>query len=120
MNTIQLEYFDIYNRKHKITVSASQKESIFANGYKIDASDVLGLMFVCDGDFVIKPVVYSIRNEKTKDVYLCRVYDEEGNAVDVQSKKWIEIINRKSNQWNQFTANFNSTIQCNVLKSSAL
>lgn len=116
MKTIQLEFFDIFNQKHKISVPASQKNEILSKGYKIDASDVLGIMFVCDGDFILKPVIYSIRNEKLKDVYYCRVYDEDGNAVDIQSKKWIDERNKKANQWNQFTAN----IQSNSLKSNVL
>lgn len=120
MKTIQLEYFDVFNQKHKITVPALQKDEIFAHGYKIDASDVLGIMFVCDGDFILKPVIYSVRNDKLKDVYYCRVYDEDGNAVDIQSKKWIEEWNKKANQWNQFTANIQYNQSFNILKSNIL
>ncbi len=117
MKTIQLEFFDVYNRKHKISVLASQKDEVLNHGYHIDASDVLGIMFVCEGDFLLKPVVYSIRNQKNKEVYFCRVYDEEGNAVDIQAKKWRAEINQKMSQWRQFTSNFNST---NVLKTGIL
>lgn len=120
MKTIELEYFDIFNRKHKISVPASKKDEIFSHGYKIDASDFLGIMFVCDGDFILKPVICSKRNEKLKDVYYCRVYDEGGNAVDVQSKKWINELNNKKNQWNQFTANIQSTKKFNDLKLNIL
>lgn len=117
MKTIQLEFFDVYNRKHKISVPASQKYEVFNQGYTIDASDVLGVMFVCDGDFILKPVLHSVRNQKNKEVYFCRVYDEDGNAVDVQAKKWREFLYQRMSQWNLFTANLNSI---NVLKSGVL
>lgn len=114
MKNIKLEFFDIYNHKQTISISASKKDELFKNGFKIDASDVLGLMFVCDADFFLKPVICP--NKKTEDVYFCRVYDEEGNALDVHSKKWIDLLNYKTIQWNQFTAN----IQSNVFNKAVL
>ncbi len=98
MKTIVLEYFDIYNKKHCIKLPYEQKGKIFKEGLKIDASDVLGLLFVCDGDFTLYPVKHSVREYADKEVYLCRVYDENNQLLD--SIKEI-LLKKASEEWNR-------------------
>ncbi len=89
MKTLVLEYYDLYQRKHCLTLPYSAKEKIFSSGLKIDASDVLGLIFVCESDFILKPIPHSLREHTNKEVYLCRVYDENDTPLEAIKDFWI-------------------------------
>ncbi len=118
MKTIILEYFDIYNKKHSVKIHNNQKEKIFKEGLKIDASDVLGLLFVCDADFTLFPVIHSVREYPDKEVYLCRVYDENNMMLD--SIKDI-LLNKAREEWNRLGEFFINEEQiCKKLKVQPL
>ncbi len=92
MKTIVLEYFDVYGKKHCIKLPELAKEKILNYGLKIDASDVLGLIFVCDTEFTLRPVAHSVRQYENKEVYLCRVYDEQNRLLDNFKEFWMNKI----------------------------
>lgn len=98
MKTIVLEYFDVFGKKHCITLPALAKEKILRHGLKIDASDVLGLLFVCDTDFTLRPVAHSVRQHENKEVFFCRVYDEQDRLLDNFKEYWIDVIKQEINR----------------------
>jgi len=117
MKTIELVFFDIFNQKHILKVPFSVKEKLFSEGVKIDASDVLGIMFVCDGDFILKP---SINKPCSNESYLCHVFDADGNLLQNVKNKWLAEINQKGIQWKQFMTPTQPNFEYYLIKSKAI
>lgn len=101
MKTIQLEFFDINNRKHIITINENQTELLFSEGIKIDASDILGIFYVCESDFILKPF-----SNKEKSLIACNVYDETGKTLEKLKEDKKEELNTKAEQIRQFFSDF--------------
>ena len=101
MKTVRLEFFDINNRKQFITIDEKQIEMLFSEGIKIDASDILGIFYVCESDFILKPV-----SNREKSLITCKVYDEAGNELEklIEDKK--EEFNTNAEQIRQFFSDF--------------
>jgi len=101
MKTLVLEYFDVFNKKHFIKLPYDLKDKVLKEGLKVDASDVLGLHFVCEAEFILLPVVHSLREIQDKEVYLCRIYDEEKNLIDLKYwySKAIEELEKLGNMF---------------------
>lgn len=105
MKKVQLEFFDFNNCKHTITIDEKQIELLFNEGIKIDASEILGIYYICESDFVLKPY-----KNKNNSLILCKVYDEEGNELEKLVKDKKEEFSNKTEQIKQFFSNssFNS------------
>ncbi|NSW44977.1 MAG: hypothetical protein HPY79_04100 [Bacteroidales bacterium] len=117
MKTIELVFFDIYNQKHILKVPFSLKDELFSKGIKIDASDILGLMFVCDDDFILKPA----NNQPFENnIYLCQVFDTNGNLLQNIKNKWFKEIKQKALQWRHFTIPTQKGFEFTNLKSKAI
>ncbi len=114
METIKFEYFDIFERKHCIELEQSKVQKAFEQGITVDASDIMGLFFVCDEDFILKPVPYSLRVQKNKKiVYLCRVFDSNGAALSDIRDNWLNKIAAKYKQLSIFFNN-NCSLEKNI------
>jgi glutamine synthetase len=99
METIKFEYFDIFEHKHSIELEHKQAKRAFETGITVDASDIVGLFFVCDEDFILKPIPHSVRIQKNKKiVYLCRVYDVNGDLLSDIRDFWLRKISTKCKQ----------------------
>jgi len=117
MKTIELFFFDIFNQKHTLKVPFSLKDELFSIGIKIDASDILGIMFVCDDDFILKPA----NNQPFENnVYLCQVFDSDGNLLQNIKNKWLKEIKQKALQWELFTIPTQSGFEFNKLNYKAI
>ncbi len=101
MKNVQVEFFDINNRKHTITIDEKQTEMLFNEGIKIDASDILGIFYVCESDFVLKPS----ENEKSS-LISCKVYDESGNELEKLKEDKKEEFSTQAEQIRQFFSDF--------------
>lgn len=110
-----LEYFDIYGKKHCIKLPGTAKEKVLSHGLKIDASDVLGLLFVCDTDFTLRPVSHSIRHYENKEIYFCRVYDEHNRLLDNFKEVWINKIKEKISRLGNLFIDQNTMKRKNII-----
>lgn len=96
MKTIVLEYFNIFGKKQNIILNNVNKEKILREGIKIDSSDILGLLFICDTEFILRPIWYSVKEYNHKEVYLCRVYDEQERLLDNVKDYWIKRVKEET------------------------
>ncbi|MCX7862845.1 MAG: hypothetical protein N2449_07600 [Bacteroidales bacterium] len=115
MKTLVLEYFDVYGKKHCIKLPISKKEEVLQSGLTIDASDVLGLLFVCDTEFCLKPVLHSLREHENKEVYFCRVYDDQHRLLDISKGYWIDKVKEEINRLGDFFFDKQTLLQKNVI-----
>lgn len=99
METIKFEYFDIFEHKHSIELEHEQAKRALETGITIDASDIVGLFFVCDEEFILQPIPHSVRIQKNKKiVYLCRVFDVNGYPLSDIRDFWLNKLSAKYKQ----------------------
>lgn len=103
MENYIIEYYDLYNCKHHLRINADELALLYKEQYKIDASEIIGIPFILEADFILKPISNYIQGEQK--IIRCQILDENGNSLELNKEYWLTKVKKMRDFWKTFVGN---------------
>lgn len=127
VNALQIFFSDVIGNEKHVSLEKSDIHYLLNDKIWVDASDVTGLLNICDDEYLLKPDLKSFRLEslngkgKKKAILKCNVYEQNGSLHELNANLvYSELCNvAKENGINVnefFKMNFNNNKVMPIIK----
>lgn len=127
VKALQVFYSDVAGNEKQVLLDASDINYLMNDKVWVDASDVTGLLNICEDEYLLKPDLKSFRlesingNGKKKAVFKCTVFEQNGSLHELNIESvYSNLCNvAKENGINEidfFKINFNSNKALPIIK----
>ena len=92
VKALQVFFSDVAGNEKQVSLETDDINSLMSDNVWVDASDVTGLLNICEDEYLLKPDLKSFRlesingNGKKKAIFRCTVFEQNGSLHELNVK----------------------------------
>ncbi|OFX18288.1 MAG: hypothetical protein A2033_17725 [Bacteroidetes bacterium GWA2_31_9] len=127
VKALQVFFSDVAGNEKQVSLETNDIDNLMNNNVWVDASDVTGLLNICEDEYLLKPDLKSFRlesingNGKKKAIFRCTVFEQNGSLHELNIEStYVDLCkiakNTGINEIDFFNVNFSNNMVTPIIK----